>query len=115
MFAAIPPPDNVTALRPNRSGCRSSRENGAIAQLGERFNGIEEVVGSIPSGSTNLARNFNVMMSIGNRGGLPSDLSIPNQYDIECCLCARSLLAPVISTSNRTRLKWASFFESNAR
>jgi hypothetical protein len=26
--------------------------NGAIAQLGERFNGIEEVVGSIPSGST---------------------------------------------------------------
>ena len=31
-------------------------ENGAIAQLGERFNGIEEVVGSIPSGSTS---NFN--------------------------------------------------------
>jgi 2-haloacid dehalogenase len=29
-------------------------ENGAIAQLGERFNGIEEVVGSIPSGSTNI-------------------------------------------------------------
>jgi hypothetical protein len=29
-------------------------ENGAIAQLGERFNGIEEVVGSIPSGSTIL-------------------------------------------------------------
>ena len=27
--------------------------DGAIAQLGERFNGIEEVVGSIPSGSTN--------------------------------------------------------------
>ncbi len=30
--------------------------NGAIAQLGERFNGIEEVVGSIPSGST-IAEN----------------------------------------------------------
>jgi hypothetical protein len=29
-------------------------ENGAIAQLGERFNGIEEVVGSIPSGSTSF-------------------------------------------------------------
>ena len=27
---------------------------GVIAQLGERFNGIEEVVGSIPSGSTTL-------------------------------------------------------------
>ena len=33
---------------------KSWREQcGAIAQLGERFNGIEEVVGSIPSGSTN--------------------------------------------------------------
>jgi hypothetical protein len=31
---------------------RNVLENGAIAQLGERFNGIEEVVGSIPSGST---------------------------------------------------------------
>ena len=27
---------------------------GAVAQLGERYNGIVEVVGSIPSGSTNL-------------------------------------------------------------
>ena len=27
-------------------------KRGVIAQLGERFNGIEEVVGSIPSGST---------------------------------------------------------------
>ena len=26
--------------------------NGAVAQLGERYNGIVEVVGSIPSGST---------------------------------------------------------------
>src|SRR5271166_4447323 len=36
------------------SGCKSTRIFGAIAQLGERFNGIEEVVGSIPSGSTNI-------------------------------------------------------------
>ena len=41
------------ALRPNR-GRRRDMENGAIAQLGERFNGIEEVVGSIPSGSTTI-------------------------------------------------------------
>jgi hypothetical protein len=27
--------------------------NGAIAQLGERLDGIQEVVGSIPTGSTN--------------------------------------------------------------
>ena len=28
--------------------------HGAVAQLGERYNGIVEVVGSIPSGSTSL-------------------------------------------------------------
>ena len=28
-------------------------KNGAVAQLGERVNGIHEVVGSIPSSSTN--------------------------------------------------------------
>ena len=27
---------------------------GAVAQLGERLNGIQEVVGSIPIGSTNI-------------------------------------------------------------
>ena len=46
-----------SALRPKRSAPARDHgngimENGAIAQLGERFNGIEEVVGSIPSGST---------------------------------------------------------------
>jgi hypothetical protein len=30
----------------------SARTCGAVAQLGERLNGIQEVVGSIPSGST---------------------------------------------------------------
>jgi hypothetical protein len=29
---------------------------GAIAQLGERYNGIVEVDGSIPSGSTNMIK-----------------------------------------------------------
>jgi hypothetical protein len=33
-------------------------KRGAIAQLGERFNGIEEVVGSIPSGSTKKINNL---------------------------------------------------------
>ncbi len=38
---------------------KSWREQcGAIAQLGERFNGIEEVVGSIPSGSTNKIKKL---------------------------------------------------------
>ena len=47
-------------VRPKRTMRDHMRQNaiwnGAIAQLGERFNGIEEVVGSIPSGSTILLR-----------------------------------------------------------
>jgi len=39
-------------LRHQRPAQRTLHFQGAIAQLGERFNGIEEVVGSIPSGST---------------------------------------------------------------
>ena len=34
--------------------------NGAVAQLGERLNGIQEVVGSIPSGSTNIRYKFKI-------------------------------------------------------
>jgi hypothetical protein len=47
---------------------------GAIAQLGERFNGIEEVVGSIPSGSTNKINILIAKNQIFNwsfRGKLP--------------------------------------------
>ena len=44
--------------RPKRFS-RLLEMDGAIAQLGERFNGIEEVVGSIPSGSTNFYLYFN--------------------------------------------------------
>ncbi len=32
--------------------CYKCRPRGAVAQLGERLNGIQEVVGSIPIGST---------------------------------------------------------------
>ena len=46
-----------TRLRSSQgvSSLRSSenpKPRGAVAQLGERLNGIQEVVGSIPSGST---------------------------------------------------------------
>ena len=51
-FAVIPPPAQGMALRPNEAARARPWKYGAIAQLGERFNGIEEVVGSIPSGST---------------------------------------------------------------
>jgi hypothetical protein len=39
--------------------CPATKINGAIAQLGERYNGIVEVSGSIPLSSTKL---FNCLM-----------------------------------------------------
>ena len=37
-------------------GYRTGSRAGAVAQLGERLNGIQEVRGSIPLGSTNAFR-----------------------------------------------------------
>ena len=56
---SIPPPARTTAASPQSKPRARVAENGAIAQLGERFNGIEEVVGSIPSGSTTLCIQIN--------------------------------------------------------
>jgi hypothetical protein len=39
---------------PKRAGFPIPVRDGAIAQLGERLNGIQEVVGSIPIGSTKV-------------------------------------------------------------
>ncbi len=51
----MPPPAAPMAVpkgeSPLRDGFRE-RAFGAIAQLGERYNGIVEVAGSIPAGST---------------------------------------------------------------
>lgn len=44
-------------------------DNGVIAQLGERFHGMEEVVGSIPSNSTkNSKALWMTAMSMHGRG-----------------------------------------------
>jgi hypothetical protein len=59
-YEVIPPPSEVKTASP-QSEPLHFLENGAIAQLGERFNGIEEVVGSIPSGSTNLINKFSIL------------------------------------------------------
>ena len=44
---------------------------GAIAQLVERFDGIEEVVGSIPSGSTSFLKVVHGVESILKRNPSP--------------------------------------------
>jgi hypothetical protein len=40
------------------------RRRGVIAQLGERFNGIEEVGGSIPPGSTSFSSGIVVIATL---------------------------------------------------
>ena len=49
-------------------------ECGPVAQLGERVNGIHEVVGSTPIGSTKLdkAENLRVEVPVGSIGRLLS-------------------------------------------
>ena len=42
----------------DRDVLKPGSADGAIAQLGERLNGIQEVVGSIPIGSTNKINNL---------------------------------------------------------
>jgi len=37
---------------------RAFQRRGAIAQLGERLHGMQEVAGSIPAGSTNFQKKF---------------------------------------------------------
>lgn len=49
-------------------------DNGVIAQLGERFHGMEEVVGSIPSNSTkNSKALWLVATSMHGRGHKTGD------------------------------------------
>jgi hypothetical protein len=55
-------------------------ENGAIAQLGERFNGIEEVVGSIPSGSTIFPNNIKDLLRLLVGQFQKAEFQIPNRY-----------------------------------
>jgi hypothetical protein len=45
------------------SNLRLINQNGAVAQLGERLNGIQEVRGSIPLGSTNQTKTPNIIRS----------------------------------------------------
>ena len=41
-----------------RANLRHNRESGPVAQLGARFHGMEEVIGSIPIRSTNYFNNL---------------------------------------------------------
>jgi hypothetical protein len=48
----------ISSRPPHRRPSPVDHRYGAIAQLGERYNGIVEVTGSIPVGSTNLMKGL---------------------------------------------------------
>lgn len=55
----------------------ASRFDGALAQLGERLNGIQEVSGSIPLGSTSCSlRSVDVHLSADCDYGFNGDLLV---------------------------------------
>ena len=60
----------AATLVATKAGNPSRRKRGAIAQLGERFNGIEEVVGSIPSGSTKDFSNRKIALGLAGAWSL---------------------------------------------
>lgn len=65
------------------SGCQFSRtREGAIAQLGERLNGIQEVVGSIPISSTNKNKGLRFL--------IVSPCFVPAPFEKNGCLPARA-------------------------
>ena len=49
-----------------RSCGKLRKSGGAVAQLGARLDGIEEVVGSNPIGSTKNSSNFKFLMAFSN-------------------------------------------------
>src|SRR5260370_38248210 len=59
--------------KPGRETCGVPKtvRNGAIAQLGERLNGIQEVGGTTPPGSTSFANKINALFMVDVRGAKP--------------------------------------------
>ncbi len=55
-------------------------EIGAVAQLGERLNGIQEVRGSIPLGSTMFPKGFLSLANCGVGAGLPPGYQLHDDF-----------------------------------
>ncbi len=74
-------PAGTTPFHPNGTRAKQQEKFGAIAQLGERFNGIEEVVGSIPSGSTKFTiKNNRLEIADPGFGSIPVGGEAPGKH-----------------------------------
>jgi len=64
---------------------RAFQRRGAIAQLGERLHGMQEVAGSIPAGSTNFRKNFGRRIKASFKTGRLSTKSISVKAKVLQC------------------------------
>jgi hypothetical protein len=72
--------------------------------LGERFNGIEEVVGSIPSGSTNNIKRFSCQISVAH---LPRDFQSRHHVEFLHSKWDRQIVALTVAHApTRSRHGW---------
>ena len=62
----------IATIDTHRTICYNNPPRGAVAQLGERLNGIQEVVGSIPIGSTRLRSKLRFELRPGKPGSSPA-------------------------------------------
>src|SRR5437763_17199701 len=79
--------------------------HGAIAQLGERLNGIQEVGGSTPPGSTNLRRFAASVHSLGANNLLASARKLICRLKrlMSGDMLRTAWLEPVVTSRNRAR------------
>src|ERR1700677_2798196 len=73
LWAAVRLPSYRRTLHANASIDVSSFTGGAVAQLGARLDGIEEVVGSNPIGSTKIRLTFLDLADTGRSTAAPVD------------------------------------------
>lgn len=68
----------MSATAEDREPLMKTHADGAIAQLGERLNGIQEVRGSTPLGSTKFSANVRVSI-LGND---PQGANVPPAHNV---------------------------------
>jgi hypothetical protein len=89
-----------------RSQKRVQCENGAIAQLVERLNGIQEVRGSTPLGSTIFYNKISKLHGLIFESERPLTLAVPPRYQMEAIRGHQlALLFHAFKRSERSRLR----------
>ena len=85
----------------NKTGLKLIPVRGAVAQLGERMNGIHEVVGSIPIGSTNSFKDLHHPWNYPNHKIILLSVYRYGFQDSHCIFDIKSFLIIIRADSNK--------------